>query len=249
MRLRYWLPAAVCSLLGVLIYFFAFGYQFSALLLFLAATGILAFGAVDALRSHFPRGMKWLRRVMLVCLCLILTAMLATSVWIGVCASGADEPAADYLVVLGAGVNGSVPSLSLRERLDAALAYLQEYPESKAVLSGGKGSGEDLTEAQCMFDWLTARGIAPERLLREEASTSTQENLRFSLDVIEADSGTRPERIAVVSSEYHLCRAELYAKQLGVTALGVPAHTSWLSLRINYQVREIFGVWVALLKG
>lgn len=100
-----------------------------------------------------------------------------------------------------------------------------------------------------MFDWLTARGIAPERLLREEASTSTQENLRFSLDVIEADSGARPERIAVVSSEYHLCRAELYAEQLGVTALGVPAHTSWLSLRINYQVREIFGVWVALLRG
>ena len=140
MRLRYWLPAAVCVLAGILVYFHAFGYQFSALLLFLAATGILAFGAVDALRSHFPRGMKWLRRVMLVCLCLILTAMLATSVWIGVCASGADEPAADYLVVLGAGVNGSVPSLSLRERLDAALAYLQEYPESKAVLSGGKGN-------------------------------------------------------------------------------------------------------------
>ncbi len=249
MRRRYWLPAAVCILLGVLTYFFAFGYQFSALLLFLAAAGILAFGIVDALRGRFPRGMKWLRRVMLVCLCLILTAMLATSVWIGTCASGAEQPEAAYLVVLGAGVNGSVPSLSLRERLDAALGYLKEYPESKAVLSGGQGSGEDMTEAQCMFDWLTARGIAPERLLREEAATSTQENLRFSLDMIEVDSGTRPERIAVVSSEYHLCRAELYAKQLGVTALGVPAHTSWLSLRINYQVREIFGVWVAVLKG
>ena len=175
-------------------------------------------------------------------LCLILTAMLATSVWIGVCASGADEPAADYLVVLGAGVNGSVPSLSLRERLDAALAYLQEYPESKAVLSGGKGSGEDLTEAQCMFDWLTARGIAPERLLREEASTSTQENLRFSLDVIEAQTGQRPAEIALISSEYHLYRAEWFARQEGVTAYGVPAHTSNFGIVLNFSLREIAAV-------
>lgn len=249
MRRRYWIPAAVCGLLGVLIYFLAFGYQFSAFLLLLIAAGILTFGVVDALRRRFPCGMKWLRRILLAGLCLVLAAMLVTSVWIGVCASGADAPEADYLVVLGAGVNGSVPSLSLRERLDAALAYLQQYPGSRAVLSGGRGSGENLTEAQCMFDWLTARGIAPERLLKEEKATSTQENLRFSLEMIEADSGVRPQQVAVVSSEYHLCRAELYAAQLGVTALGVPAHTSWLSLRINYQIREIFGVWVALLKN
>ena len=58
----------------------------------------------------------------------------------------------------------------------------------------------------------------------------------------------RPKTVAVVSSEYHLCRAELYADRLGVRALGVPAHTTYMTLRINYQVREIFGVWVALLK-
>lgn len=243
------MPAALCAVLGILVYFFAFGYQFSALLLALSAAGILAFGLVDCLRRRFPRGMKWLCRVMLACLCLLLVAMIATSVWIGLCASGADEPEAEYLIVLGAGVNGSVPSLSLRERLEAALAYLERYPQAVAVLSGAQGSGEDITEAQCMFDWLTARGIDENRLLREEEATRTRENLRFSLELIEERTGTRPETVAVVSSEYHLCRAELYAKQLGVRALGVPAHTSWLTLRINYQVREIFGVWVALLTG
>ena len=249
MRRRYWIPAALCAVLGILVYFFAFGYQFSALLLTLSAAGILAFGLVDCLRRRFPRGMKWLRRVMLACLCLLLAAMIATSVWIGLCASGADEPEAEYLIVLGAGVNGSVPSLSLRERLEAALAYLERYPQAVAVLSGAQGSGEDITEAQCMFDWLTARGIDENRLLREEEATRTRENLRFALGLIEERTGTRPETVAVVSSEYHLCRAELYAKQLGVRALGVPAHTTWLTLRINYQIREIFGVWVALLTG
>lgn len=249
MRARYWLPAAACAVLGVIVYFCAFGYQFTAFLLVLAAAAILVFGLVDALRKRFPCGMKWLRRVLLAGLCIVLGAMLATSVWIGVSAGGAQEPQADYLIVLGAGVNGDVPSLSLRERLDAALDYLKRYPDAVAVLSGGQGSGENLTEAQCMFDWLTARGIASERLLKEEQATSTQENLRFSLDLIEQYSGARPRTVAVVSSEYHLCRAGLYARQLGVSALGVPAHTSYLTLRINYQVREIFGVWVALLKG
>ena len=167
MRRRYWIPAALCAVLGILVYFFAFGYQFSALLLTLSAAGILAFGLVDCLRRRFPRGMKWLRRVMLACLCLLLAAMIATSVWIGLCASGADEPEAEYLIVLGAGVNGSVPSLSLRERLEAALAYLERYPQAVAILSGAQGSGEDITEAQCMFDWLTARGIDENRLLWE----------------------------------------------------------------------------------
>ncbi len=249
MRARYWIPAALCAVLGVIVYFCAFGYQFTAFLLVLAAAVVLVFGFVDALRKRFPRGMKWLRRVLLAGLCIVLGAMLVTSVWIGVNAGGAQEPEADYLIVLGAGVNGNIPSLSLRERLEAALNYLERYPNAVAVLSGGQGSGENLTEAQCMFDWLTARGIAPERLLKEEQATSTQENLRFSLHLIEQQSGARPQTIAVVSSEYHLCRAGLYAKQLGVTALGVPAHTSRLALRVNYQVREIFGVWVALLKG
>ena len=248
MKPRYWLGAGLCVLLGLMVYFLAFGYQFSALLLWLAAAGILAFGLVDALRGRFPRSMKWLRRAMLLCLCLLLAAMAATSVWIGTCAAGAEDPEAEAIIVLGAGVNGTVPSMSLRERLDAALAYLEEYPAAVAVLSGARGGGEDITEAQCMFDWLTARGVAPERLLREEQATSTQENLRYSLALLESYFGVRPKTVAVVSSEYHLCRAELYADRLGAKALGVPAHTTYMTLRINYQVREIFGVWVALLK-
>lgn len=65
----------------------------------------------------------------------------------------------DAIIVLGAGVNGSTPSLSMCNRLDAALAYLGANPDALAVVSGGQGEGEDITEAKAMADYLTANGV------------------------------------------------------------------------------------------
>ena len=80
------------------------------------------------------------------------------------------------MIVLGAGVNGTEPSLSLRTRLDAALDYLTANPDIPAVLTGGRGYGETITEAQCMYDYLTERGVEPERLILEDAASNTAEN-------------------------------------------------------------------------
>lgn len=162
---------------------------------------------------------------------------------------GGQIKACDYVVVLGAGVNGTVPSLSLRERLNAAYDYLVAYPEAVCVVSGGQGNGEDITEALCMFNDLTARGIAPERVWMEDRATSTRENIRYSLDLIEEKTGTRPDEIGLVSSEYHLYRAGLFARSEQVTAYGIPARTSWVSLRINYFLREIAAVWYYTILG
>lgn len=142
-----------------------------------------------------------------------------------------------------------MPSLSLQDRLDAAYDYLVTYPDAVCVVSGGKGDGENITEALCMFNELTARGIAPERVWMEEQATSTQENIRFSLNLIEEKTGTRPERIGLVSSEYHLYRAGLFAREENVVSYGIPARTSWVSLRINYFLREIAGVWHHIILG
>lgn len=152
-------------------------------------------------------------------------------------------------MVLGAGVNGTQPSPSLEERLEAALAYLQTYPEAQCVVSGGQGGGENITEALCMYTWLTDRGIPPERIWQEERASSTQENLRFSLELIQEKTGSRPQELAVVSSEYHLYRASCMAQEEGVECLGVPAATYPLVLRLHYGFREIFGVWYFLLFG
>ena len=155
----------------------------------------------------------------------------------------------DYVVVLGAGVNGTRPSLSLKDRINAAYDYLVDYPDALCVVSGGQGNGEDITEAQCMFNELTALGIDADRIWMEQRATNTSENIRYSLDIIEEKTGSRPDRIGLVSSEYHLCRAGLYARSENVTANGIPAKTSWITLRNNYFLREIVAVWYYILLG
>ena len=111
--------------------------------------------------------------------------------------------------MLGAGVNGETPSLTLRTRIDAAAAYLEEHPDVPVVLSGGQGPGEAITEAKCMRRALVRRGVDESRLYPEERSTSTQENLRYSRAILEELGVDLTQRVAIVTSDYHLCRASI----------------------------------------
>lgn len=156
---------------------------------------------------------------------------------------------ADYLIVLGAGVNGTRPSLSLVNRLTAAKAYLEEFPDAVAIVTGGQGPGEEITEAEAMYRWLMEAGIAPERILREEKATSTEENLRFSLEIIAARGGDPTGKIAIVSSEYHLHRAKQLAASLGAEPVGVAGRTTYPVLRANYFIRETCAVWYGWVFG
>ena len=100
-----------------------------------------------------------------------------------------------------------------------------------------------------MYEELTKLGIDPQRIWLEEEATSTWENLQFSLDLIEERTGTRPTKLGVLSSEYHLFRASLFARACGVEFVGVPARTSRPSQMINHFMREVAGVWHYLLLG
>lgn len=247
MKRRYWLSAALLFVLGAGIWALVYGFQFTGILLCLSALVVLAFGVVDALRRKWPRGMRLLHRLMVAGLCLLLVAMIVTACFIGSAADREADCAADYVIVLGAGVNGTAPSQSLYERLLAAEAYLDAHPQAIAVLSGGCGDYEHISEAECMYRWLTARGVPEDRLRKEEQSTSTKENLRNSLELIEAQSGSHPAQVAVVSSEYHLYRAAFLAQQQDLHILGVPAQTQGRLFLCNMFVREIVAVWAAWL--
>ena len=158
------------------------------------------------------------------------------------------DPERPYLIVLGAAVYGDQPSLTLVRRLEGALDYLNKYPDSVAIVSGGMGKGETVTEAQAMFDWLTAHGIAPERVLMEDRATSTMENLQYSFDIIRARGDEPAGNVAIVSSAYHLYRAKCMAAKLGAPdAAGVAAPWGYFFVMLNYFIREAFGVthlWV-----
>ena len=158
------------------------------------------------------------------------------------------DPGRDYLIVLGAAVYKDQPSLTLIRRLEGALDYLETYPDSVAIVSGGMGPGETVTEAQAMYDWLIAAGVDPARVLTEPKASSTEENLKFSFDIIRARGDEPAGKVAIVSSAYHLYRAKCLAAKLGVPdAAGVAAPWGYFFVMLNYFIREAFGVthlWV-----
>ncbi len=139
------------------------------------------------------------------------------------------------LIVLGCQVNGSSPSRVLASRLRAAEKYLKEHEETMCILSGGEGDDEDISEAACMKNYLKEHGISETRLIMEDQSTSTRENLQFSYRIIE-EKGL-PRDLAIVTSEFHEYRAFLIARKLGLTCCAVPARTPWW-LFPTYAVRE-----------
>lgn len=241
-----WGVCALLVLLGIVAWF-APGYRFSGLFLL----GLAALFPIYHFLSKVQSVPLWkgVKRVLTVFLCVLFAAMAVTLGFLVRTGHGNDNPDSPYVVVLGAGVNGTVPSRSLRERLDAALGYLEAHPESIAIVSGGQGEYEDISEAQCMFDFLTIHGIDSERVWMEDQAENTLQNLQFSLDLIESRTGTRPEKIAIVSSEYHLHRANLFARWLDLDTDLIPARTERLPLRWNYYLREIFAVWYYSIFG
>ena len=163
--------------------------------------------------------------VLLLVLCCLVISRLRTQ---------PEEPC-PTAVVLGCQVRGTVPSLLLSYRIQAAADYLNAHPEAVAILSGGQGAGEDISEAECMYRSLTARGVDPARLYREEDSTVTVENLRCSMALMEREGLRGP--VALISNDFHLYRALKMAEDLGLPAQGLAARSNWYS-RPTYILRE-----------
>lgn len=142
-------------------------------------------------------------------------------------------------IVLGCAVDGDKPSRMLQKRIDAAFEYLTENPQAKCILSGGKGDGENLSEAEAMYIALTQKGIAPERLYKEDKSTTTAENMQFSKEILEAQNlgGT----VVLITTDFHQFRAGLLAEKCGLSTYKVCAHSGTFSLP-TFIVREWFTV-------
>ena len=238
--------------LGMLWFLFTFliqGYSFTALICAGLMGLILFYNIMPLIGRKFPKFSKVVTRIVTVILCIGLLIAAATECVIIKYSFGSPAEEVQYLVVLGAKVRHDGPSVSLQNRIDAAYDYLTAHPDTIAVVSGGQGSDEPITEAQCMYDRLTAMGIDPARIWVEDRATSTWENLQYSLALIEEKTGTRPEKIGIISSEYHLFRASLFTKAAGAEFVGIPARTTRVSQMINHFLREIAGVWHYILLG
>ena len=224
------ITALILFLAGIILRFAFSGHNYIAYGLFLLSVFIVVFGVAG----------KTLRRFLAMFLAMGLVYFVIIEIPIIDEASGDGDFDADYLIVLGAAVHGDTPSLSLVERLQAAEDYLIKHPDTVVIVSGGQGGGENVSEARAMYEWLCANGIDSTRIIMEDKASSTYENLKFSREIINglSDDAT----VAVVSSEYHLCRAKLIAKTLDMEIHTVAAHTTYFTVMLNYFIREAFGV-------
>lgn len=147
-------------------------------------------------------------------------------------------PGLSFLLVLGCKVNGERPSKALKERVLTAAEYLRENPETKAILSGGQGAGENISEAECMRRMLVQEGISEERLILEQRSTTTVENLTFSQRFFDQER----DGVGLVTSNFHVYRSVYIGKKAGyrkIYGIAAPARTVLL---LHYMVRECFAL-------
>ncbi|QEA01252.1 YdcF family protein [Lysinibacillus fusiformis] len=144
------------------------------------------------------------------------------------------DGSANYMIILGAKVKpGGVPSLSLKSRLEVAVSYLVKYPQVKVIVSGGQGPDEDRTEASVMRDYLEQNGIDATRIVEEDQSTSTYENLVFSKELLPKET----KKITIVSNDFHLKRAKYLAESLDFEVDVVSAKTP-KSVEAKLKIRE-----------
>lgn len=152
---------------------------------------------------------------------------------------------ADYVIVLGAQIKENGPSEVLRQRLDRAVRYLKENEEAFVIVSGGQGVNEPMTEALGMYEYLVAAGISESRILQEDQSVNTNQNLEFSARLIEKEDAA----VVIITSDFHIFRALLIAQKAGYEQVSGLAADSTKGMLPNNMLREFFGVVKDFLVG
>ena len=255
----------------VIVVYAGIGTSFAFIWLFFAALLLfLVYG-----RWYYSRNMDRIPRwvpVSVVTTCVagvVALAVLCVLVFLG--AASSDKKNLDYVIVLGARVKEHTVSNSLKKRLDKAIEYAEENPDTILVLSGGRGPGEDVSEAEVMRQYLEYNGVRPEQLLIEDRSVSTVENIAYSKVVIEehrnrdkkelvpltrrttsvpyAIAPDKPLEIGVLTSNFHIYRARLTAEKWGFdNVYGISADSDPV-LFIHLCVRECASIVKDRLMG
>ncbi len=161
----------------------------------------------------------------------------------GLIVSGGASDAAvktDYLLILGARLFGETPSDSLQERLKAGVLYLEKYPDAMAIVSGGQGRGEDITEAEAMRRFLVAAGIDEGRIITESKAASTMENYKFARELIEQRTGASAGEITFITNKFHIFRSRMLAERNGLRAYALASGDSREAAAM--YVREYFAL-------
>lgn len=147
----------------------------------------------------------------------------------------------DYLLILGAGLRGQQLSMTLHQRMIKGVEFLEKYPSTKVIVSGGQGPGEDITEAEAMKKYLINNGINEEQIIKEDKSTSTEENFIYSIKLMKEIDNRSDIKVTVITTNFHMFRAKFLANRFGLDVYTAPSNLHPLLIP-NYYVREYLAV-------
>ena len=141
-----------------------------------------------------------------------------------------------HIIVLGSGINGEKVTPLLAARIERGIELLNWNPNAVLIMSGGQGPGEDIPESEAMAAYAIDKGVDADRIIKEQKSVSTEENLLFSRKLMEK----KTPKIIIVTTAYHVFRALILAKQQGIKCVGFGAKTKWY-FTLNALIREFIG--------
>ncbi|WP_462354916.1 YdcF family protein [Fusobacterium ulcerans] len=220
----------ICSLLVKS----SFGFRF----LFLFYASLIIYKNI-ALKADKNKFFKFLKKICKLGYCLFFFSFIIVEGIIlkDILVNRNNSPKVKYLIVLGAGLKGDIPSEVLKYRLNKAVKYFKENPDTIFIVSGGQGKDELISEAEAMEIYLSERGIPIKNIIKEDKSTSTYENLKFSDKIIKEKEITGD--IAVMSNSFHMYRVKMISKKIKFPLKTVYAETPAIVFP-NYMLREYF---------
>lgn len=240
----FWLLGVCCILYCAGIAVVGFGTYF---FLVWGATGIvfLLSGTLLSNRELVGRLPKWLKVIIFSLFFLGILLFVGVEGLILSQYRAVPKPGADYVIILGAQWRQEGPSEVLRRRLDKAIEYLNENPDTQVIVSGGQGRNEPVSEAAGMRKYLVDAGIYDERILLEDTSTNTFQNLVFSGRLLDPEN----DRVIIVTNNFHVFRAVRIADKQGYKHVEGMAADSMAGMAPHNLLREFFGVVKDFLEG
>lgn len=237
-------------IVGLVFYLALAGYSFISYTCWSIALIVMYYWILKRIKPKYPKTEKFLNKLASYCIiffCMIFALTESVILYGSIAPEKTVET--EYVIVLGAGVNGTVPSRSLSYRLETALEYLNSNPDAVCIVSGGQGAYEEISEAECMYLWLENEGVQADRLITEDQSRNTSDNIENSLAVIQEITGKKPDKVTIITEGYHMLRASMMMSDYGVEPVCVPAETGLPVLAANYFIREVFAMWKYLIIG
>lgn len=146
----------------------------------------------------------------------------------------------EVVIVLGCGLKGDEPNSMLEKRLDKTIEYLNKNPNAMVIVSGGQGSDEPISESEAMRRYLVKNGIDISKIIKEDQSDNTYENIKFTKEVMK-ENNLKPEKIVIISSKFHLYRAKDIAKRDGINSKFYGSNIVWYDLPTTF-IREMISI-------